>query len=92
MMDDFHLTPLAANADAADLLEALGPLEESIVQGLIGYAQGNPGMLLELLAWCFRRDLAQLLVARALVASLELVDQLPAIEPEELADVFGTSR
>ncbi len=29
MMDEFHLTPLAANADSADLLEALGPLEES---------------------------------------------------------------
>ena len=28
MIDDFHLTPLAANADAADLLEALGPLDE----------------------------------------------------------------
>ena len=29
MMDEFHLTPLAANADSADLLEALGPHEES---------------------------------------------------------------
>ena len=29
MMDEFHLTPLSANADSADLLEALGPLEES---------------------------------------------------------------
>jgi len=28
MFEDFHLTPLAASADAADLLEALGPLEE----------------------------------------------------------------
>jgi purine-binding chemotaxis protein CheW len=28
MMEDFHLTPLAADADASDLLEALGPLEE----------------------------------------------------------------
>src|ERR1700687_2137764 len=28
MNEDFHLTPLAADADAADLLEALGPLEE----------------------------------------------------------------
>jgi len=28
MFDDFHLTPLSANADSADLLEALGPLEE----------------------------------------------------------------
>jgi purine-binding chemotaxis protein CheW len=27
-MEDFHLTPLAADADAPDLLEALGPLEE----------------------------------------------------------------
>jgi purine-binding chemotaxis protein CheW len=29
MYDDFHLTPLAANADSDDLLEALGPLEEA---------------------------------------------------------------
>ena len=29
MFEDFHLTPLSANADAADLLEALGPLDES---------------------------------------------------------------
>src|SRR5580698_6453833 len=29
MMDEFHLTPLSANADSADLLEALGPLDES---------------------------------------------------------------
>jgi purine-binding chemotaxis protein CheW len=29
MFEDFHLTPLAANADAADLLEALGPLDDS---------------------------------------------------------------
>ena len=29
MIEDFHLTPLSANADAADLLEALGPLEDS---------------------------------------------------------------
>jgi purine-binding chemotaxis protein CheW len=29
MMDEFHLTPLSANADSADLLEALGPIEES---------------------------------------------------------------
>jgi purine-binding chemotaxis protein CheW len=28
MFDEFHLTPLAANADTADLLEAVGPLEE----------------------------------------------------------------
>jgi purine-binding chemotaxis protein CheW len=28
MFDDFHLTPLSANADSADLLEALSPLEE----------------------------------------------------------------
>src|ERR1700730_14791351 len=28
MNEDFYLTPLAADADAADLLEALGPLEE----------------------------------------------------------------
>ena len=28
MIEDFHLTPLAADADPADLLEALGPLEE----------------------------------------------------------------
>jgi hypothetical protein len=28
MNEDFHLTPLAADADAADLLEALGPLED----------------------------------------------------------------
>src|ERR1700686_4558139 len=28
MNEDFHLTPLAADADAADLLEALGPMEE----------------------------------------------------------------
>src|ERR1700747_3667047 len=28
MNEDFHLTPLAADADTADLLEALGPLEE----------------------------------------------------------------
>ena len=28
MNEDFHLIPLAADADAADLLEALGPLEE----------------------------------------------------------------
>ena len=28
MNEEFHLTPLAADADAADLLEALGPLEE----------------------------------------------------------------
>src|SRR5215813_5654061 len=28
MFDDFHLTPLSANADSSDLLEALGPLEE----------------------------------------------------------------
>ncbi len=28
MNEVFHLTPLAADADAADLLEALGPLEE----------------------------------------------------------------
>jgi purine-binding chemotaxis protein CheW len=28
MIEDFHLTPLAADADASDLLEALGPLEE----------------------------------------------------------------
>src|SRR5262245_49293792 len=28
MFDDFHLTPLSANTDSADLLEALGPLEE----------------------------------------------------------------
>jgi purine-binding chemotaxis protein CheW len=28
MFDDFHLTPLSANADGTDLLEALGPLEE----------------------------------------------------------------
>ena len=27
-MEDFHLTPLAADADAPELLEALGPLEE----------------------------------------------------------------
>jgi purine-binding chemotaxis protein CheW len=29
MIEDFHLTPLGANADPADLLEALGPLEDS---------------------------------------------------------------
>ena len=29
MTEDFHLTPLAASAEASDLLEALGPLEES---------------------------------------------------------------
>ena len=29
MMEDFHLTPLSANTDSADLLEALGPMEES---------------------------------------------------------------
>ena len=29
MIEDFHLTPLSANADAADLLEALGPLDDS---------------------------------------------------------------
>jgi purine-binding chemotaxis protein CheW len=29
MNEDFHLTPLAANADSMDLLEALGPLEDS---------------------------------------------------------------
>jgi purine-binding chemotaxis protein CheW len=29
MFDDFHLTPLAANADSDDLLEALGPLDDS---------------------------------------------------------------
>jgi hypothetical protein len=29
MFEDFHLTPLAANADADDLLEALGPLDDS---------------------------------------------------------------
>ena len=28
MNEDFHLTPLAADADAADLLEALGPMED----------------------------------------------------------------
>src|SRR3982074_1965101 len=28
MNEDFYLTPLAADADAADLLEALGPIEE----------------------------------------------------------------
>src|ERR1700686_5096401 len=28
MNEDFHLTPLAADVDAADLLEALGPMEE----------------------------------------------------------------
>jgi purine-binding chemotaxis protein CheW len=28
MNEDFHLTPMAADADTADLLEALGPLEE----------------------------------------------------------------
>jgi purine-binding chemotaxis protein CheW len=28
MNEDFHLTPLAANADSADLLEALGPLDD----------------------------------------------------------------
>ena len=28
MIEDFHLTPLAADADASDLLEALGSLEE----------------------------------------------------------------
>src|SRR6266852_5894144 len=28
MSEDFHLTPLAADADAADLLEALGPMED----------------------------------------------------------------
>ncbi len=32
MIEDFHLTPLSANADAADLLEALGPLEENPVE------------------------------------------------------------
>src|ERR1700758_2151634 len=29
MFEDFHLTPLAASADSADLLEALGPLDDS---------------------------------------------------------------
>src|SRR5579872_1487179 len=29
MMDEFHLTPQAASADSGDLLEALGPLDES---------------------------------------------------------------
>jgi purine-binding chemotaxis protein CheW len=29
MFDDFHLTPLSANADNSDLLEALGPLERT---------------------------------------------------------------
>jgi purine-binding chemotaxis protein CheW len=29
MMDEFHLTPLAATTDSADLLEALGPIDES---------------------------------------------------------------
>src|ERR1700676_1292228 len=28
MNEDFHLTPLAADTDAADLLEALGPMED----------------------------------------------------------------
>lgn len=28
MSEDFHLTPLAADADSAELLEALGPFEE----------------------------------------------------------------
>jgi purine-binding chemotaxis protein CheW len=28
MNEDFHLTPLAADADVAELLEALGPMEE----------------------------------------------------------------
>src|SRR6201982_1235867 len=28
MFDDFHLTPLSAKADRADLLQALGPLKE----------------------------------------------------------------
>ena len=28
MIEDFHLTPLAADAEVSDLLEALGPLEE----------------------------------------------------------------
>jgi purine-binding chemotaxis protein CheW len=32
MFDDFHLTPLAANTDSADLLEALGPFEESTAE------------------------------------------------------------
>jgi purine-binding chemotaxis protein CheW len=29
MFDDFHLMPLAANTDSDDLLEALGPLDDS---------------------------------------------------------------
>jgi purine-binding chemotaxis protein CheW len=29
MIEDFHLTPLSANADSADLLEALGTLDDS---------------------------------------------------------------
>ena len=29
MFDDFHLTPLAASTDSDDLLEALGPLDDS---------------------------------------------------------------
>src|ERR1035438_10283316 len=29
MIEDFHLTALSANADAADLLDALGPLDDS---------------------------------------------------------------
>jgi purine-binding chemotaxis protein CheW len=29
MNEDFHLTPLAASADGADLLDAIGPLEEA---------------------------------------------------------------
>jgi purine-binding chemotaxis protein CheW len=32
MIEDFHLTPLSANADASDLLEALGPLDDSPAQ------------------------------------------------------------
>jgi purine-binding chemotaxis protein CheW len=32
MFDDFHLTPLAANTDSPDLLEALSPFEESTAE------------------------------------------------------------
>ncbi|MDB4974496.1 MAG: Response regulator of zinc sigma-54-dependent two-component system [Myxococcaceae bacterium] len=64
------LEPLSVGAlderDVRALIgEALGPLDESTVLGLLTHAEGNPGILLELLAWCWQRgdaelDLAQL--------------------------------
>ncbi|MDB4985652.1 MAG: Response regulator of zinc sigma-54-dependent two-component system [Myxococcaceae bacterium] len=54
-LEGLRVEPLGELDVRALILEALGPVDESTVQSLARYAQGNPGLLLEVLAWSWQR-------------------------------------